>query len=454
MKNTINKRKILLLLLIVIVIIAIIICCIIINSKSTPSAKKLDQIVNVKEYESNLTELTKFGELYPYQIELVSPNLIQIYDENNNKILYDLNHNIVAKGYYELKYEKAGFIKIWSNDNKCGLFNSDGKEIIPCKYNEIEVFSEKCIRVNIISKNNQVLCGIFDENGKEIVPCTYSNILYESDELLLTKKDDEYKAIDCNAKEIAKFDSKEWGDLKPINKTTLISTKDSKSRLVDLNGNIVLDYKYDEMIRLSENLIKAKLDGKWGVINLKGDTVLPFDNTSSIRITFYNNLIRVKTSSTETYTNMNGKSIITLQNNDSLDRVGDDVYLVKKSNEFYLMDNNGKQITKYKDVDKIESTSMDGLMIVKKSNKYGVIDCNENWIIQPIYKDIIDCGRCFLVENENNMGVYSSTGKEIATLEYNQYKFSSYTEKGEAILVGKNGKNNDGKSKWYILINK
>ena len=74
--------------------------------------------------------------------------------------------------------------------------------------------------------------------------------------------------------------------------------------------------------------------------------------------------------------------------------------------------------------------------------------------VAEFYKDIIDCGRCFLVENENNMGVYSSTGKEIATFEYNQYKFSSYTEKGEAILVGKNGKNNDGKSKWYILINK
>ncbi|MDR1459137.1 MAG: WG repeat-containing protein [Bacteroidales bacterium] len=56
-------------------------------------------------------------------------------------------------------------------NGKYGYVDKTGKEVIPCKYDEVGFFSEGFALVRISGKY-----GYVDRTGKEIVPCQYDEI--------------------------------------------------------------------------------------------------------------------------------------------------------------------------------------------------------------------------------------------------------------------------------------
>lgn len=59
-----------------------------------------------------------------------------------------------------------------NEDNKKGLENDEGKEIMPCEYDNIEEFG--CYDIFKVIKNGKE--GLINDRGKFIIPCKYDEI--------------------------------------------------------------------------------------------------------------------------------------------------------------------------------------------------------------------------------------------------------------------------------------
>ena len=82
-----------------------------------------------------------------------------------------------------------------------------------------------------------------------------------------------------------------------MNDIIKIEGKGNKFGLKKLSGEVILATKYDRIDSLSELVFAVTLEGKLGFMNLKGETVIPFDyDAFDEEVAFYNGLACVKKS--------------------------------------------------------------------------------------------------------------------------------------------------------------
>lgn len=155
----------------------------------------------------------KFG-LLNYQLELIQP------------VEFDTISNIPT---YELEQNYYSF---WGKrDGKYFIFDTLGLWI-----DKIEYESLKLLHTNfyLVAKNGKSL--ILDKNGRNIL------------------EDKEYICEDWNG---------------------FIVKKDSKIGLIDLNGNTIIPFEYEDINSDDENRIFVKKDSKWGVVTNKNKIIIP-----------------------------------------------------------------------------------------------------------------------------------------------------------------------------------
>lgn len=153
----------------------------------------------------------------------------------NKKVLIDFK-------YQSIDYTGVNNLFILTRSTKSGVYNSEGKKILPVKYNEIKVHSNY-IETKL---NNEI--AYFNLLGNRI------------------------------AKETIKEDEKETEDLAENIQTDdklIPQEKDGKWGYVDQNGNTIVEFQYDEVTELnSYGFAGIKKDDKWGSINEKGEVVI------------------------------------------------------------------------------------------------------------------------------------------------------------------------------------
>ena len=75
---------------------------------------------------------------------------------------------------------------VWTGDEdaaKCGLINAKGEEVVPCRYDYINVESDGLAEVKI-GDDETGKYGLVDiKTGKEVVPCKYESLSYLSEGL-------------------------------------------------------------------------------------------------------------------------------------------------------------------------------------------------------------------------------------------------------------------------------
>ena len=243
--------------------------------------------------------------------------------------------------FNSLKYEAVqsyfqGNLRKVVNDNKYGFINIDGIEILPCQYDDIAFVMGGIGDLIEIDKNKIVLhddcCdsllyvklddkyGLINFDGKEIAPCRYDDLTlfpegkyWAGNRFFKTKLDDKYGLINFDGKEIipCKYsDLIEYGG--PIN-GAIKSKSNNKYGLITYEGKEILPCIFDELImddcwgmlkvqkdnlwsyytidgtqetefyedikyyyELDNPIFAAKSNGKWGYINKAGDTIVSF----------------------------------------------------------------------------------------------------------------------------------------------------------------------------------
>ena len=169
------------------------------------------------------------------------------------KGVYSEEKTILENQYDYVDIDFDGYIMA-KLDNKLALFDKDGKEILPLKYDKIYEFAD----VIIAASNKKVT--LFDKDGKEILPLKYD-------------------------------------DINILNSTNGRFTKASfngKTALLNTNGNEVISPEYDDILDFDDNIsigiVKNK--DKCGYIGrnqqeltkIKFEKCMPFKNAEGYKI--------------------------------------------------------------------------------------------------------------------------------------------------------------------------
>lgn len=298
---------------------------------------------------------------------------ISIYIPNKNKIKEEIEDNSIS--YYLLKKEE-----------NYGVINQDGEIVIEPQYEEITIPNQNKA-VFICQKEDEE--KILNEHGKKIFT-QYTNV--QAIELTNIIKENAYE------KNVLKYE------------------KDGKYGLIGINGEIVVEAKYQEISSLGykEGEILVKENNKYGIIDYKGNQIIK-SNFDSIKSDEYY--------STEYGYKKSGYIVCNT---------------TKDGYRYGYYDYEGGKIldTEYNQISRItEVNSNDIYLVASKNGQYGVF-INNNKIINTQYQSIsyYDSIEMFVVERTGKYGVVNKKGLEIIGVEYTDIQIKGiyiYAKKDE-----------------------
>lgn len=266
-------------------------------------------VVNKKE----TTEVSVNYKLYPFSVEVAQKKLWGYKDRISEKVI------------------------IYPKYTSCGTFNWGD-------YSEVEINGKK---------------GILYKTGKEICPLKYNQVYSEKNDGLFLVMTDKYGFIDSTGKEIIPLI---YSTANPFNSGRAFVEINEKKFFINNKGKEVINAKlYDETnTNFSEGLCGVFKNKKWGFIDINGKLIVPFkyDNIDPLRGGF-------------ALVNIGGKYETVGQ--------GDQVM----GGKWGFIDKTGKEVIPL--IYNAAKEFSDGLAAIKSGEKWGFIDGTGKIIIPIIY---------------------------------------------------------------------
>jgi|GEM_PF-2853230 len=406
-------------------------------------------ILNNKQVKSSSTD---FETIYQYN------NGIARVKKNKKYGYIDINGSIkIPLIYDDLRDFKNGFAAA-KLDSKWGFIDEKGILVLEAKYSEVSDFDEYKL-ARVVNKDKW---GMINSKGKIIIPIEFlDNILYgywKSEDLMV------------------------------VTKTNGLLNLNYSDGVYDREGNIIIPTIYDDIyiIRITDENYKtirheiyASLNSKWGMINTKNETIIPFvyESRDCIR-SFKNGFAAVKVNERWGFVNTKGIRVIDTffeivnDFNGKMFEVRDKgkwglIYLDFKqtlpceyekveynSNGYYKLLKGGKLgilgldfvmnlPCEYEKIEKVEYDGK-GYYKIKKEDKWGIVDLNFKQILDCEYENIEFLSKSYLkVKKDGKMGVVDINNKLVLAFEYENIQYLTYQFLG----VQKN-------NKWGIIDNK
>ncbi|MBC9798055.1 WG repeat-containing protein [Sinomicrobium weinanense] len=207
-----------------------------------------------------------------------------------------------------------GLAEVWDGKYQ-GVIDSLGNEILPLEFNTI--FNTKTVNdtaeIYFTAKKDDKW-GMFNRHGKQLIPVKYDYIHiadnYRTEEYskdwVSVKDNDLYGLINIKTGVVI---SPEYTKILPFDKVievTLPTENDHKYRLMNLKGK-PLGGPYED-ITLKYGCFIAKKEGKYGLLSARGEVLLPFSYHSLLHVTPH--LLKAERDNREFVVNLEGREYI------------------------------------------------------------------------------------------------------------------------------------------------
>jgi hypothetical protein len=193
---------------------------------------------------------------------------------NNNKgewVLIDRNEKLISPSrYYDIFRRRADGVMIVNQNSGEGLLSSIGKEILPCKFTDVDLPFYGII----MAKDTSYKYGIFDMAGREIVkpkfiyhgtPRSACIPVREENRSLLLDKEGAIIAIFPDSIDFVSGPENELSDY-----ILVVNSITHKPGLMDQKGKLIVPFIYDDIRSFVKNTGVACNDGKCGLIDNNG----------------------------------------------------------------------------------------------------------------------------------------------------------------------------------------
>lgn len=320
-------------------------------------------------------------------------------------------------------------------DGKYGLINFEGKEVLPCDYDEITAL--KGVTNNLLVKKDGKV-GLVNEKGQTIVNTEYKDIktLKEGykNEYIIVNDNNQYGIISTTGTVIIE---PKYEDVKYLNNSEMFAIKDAGVwKLINKDNQILIDGGYDNIIEAKGENVVVEKGGKYGVVTTKNEEKIPVEY-EQIKYTFSIYYI-AKTGGKYGIINLNNEQVKDFNyiNMDYVEK-GDFIQADVSDTETVIFDNNlsekingiVSEINQEKGYIKVytnneykyynfkfeEKKSSDiltsnNLFLSKKDGKYGYVNKEGKVIVDYIYEDGTEQNSCGFVAVKKD-GVWGSINK-------------------------------------------
>ena len=320
-------------------------------------------------------------------------------------------------------------------DGKYGLINFEGKEVLPCDYDEITAL--KGVTNNLLVKKDGKV-GLVNEKGQTIVNTEYKDIktLKEGykNEYIIVNDNNQYGIISTTGTVIIE---PKYEDVKYLNNSEMFAIKDAGVwKLINKDTQILIDGGYDNIIEAKGENVVVEKGGKYGVVTTKNEEKIPVEY-EQIKYTFSIYYI-AKTGGKYGIINLNNEQVKDFNyiNMDYVEK-GDFIQADVSDTETVIFDNNlsekingiVSEINQEKGYIKVytnneykyynfkfeEKKSSDiltsnNLFLSKKDGKYGYVNKEGKVIVDYIYEDGTEQNSCGFAAVKKD-GVWGSINK-------------------------------------------
>lgn len=219
-----------------------------------------------------------------YQYNMILASEENFYIVQNNELKWgaiDDENNIIIpflySEYFNFQYSepfhfeaKATFVK--NKLGKYGFIDKKGIATTEFKYDSTIRLSNGCFLVKIDNKS-----GLVDKNGKELIKPFYDFINTSSDDILIVGKDKKYYFLKLDNLSVDNKIGYDYIDSFMSNdsdKEFILVRKDGLYGFIDINENIVIPIIYENARPFIDNFASVKLNGKNYIINKSGEKLL------------------------------------------------------------------------------------------------------------------------------------------------------------------------------------
>lgn len=210
--------------------------------------------INAKENE--LIELTGTENSTPMEIE---DGLVSFIDSNKKYFTYELSSSKIKKysgDYYYLSPTNNDLVLVANHEGLYGFINNNEDVVIPYKYQEGTTNFDKN-GYAIVMEND--MYGTIAKDGKTVIPIKYTHLQKLGNNYITIINQVKRSIIDKTGKNL----SKEYPGIADNNNNDLLIVidKNEKYGIIDRNGKIIVDTKY-ESIKSSDNYFIFRLSKK------------------------------------------------------------------------------------------------------------------------------------------------------------------------------------------------
>lgn len=300
-----------------------------------------------------------------------------------------------------------------SKDGNYGIADNDGKVIIPPSYSEIQNLGNEASQ-GFIVKNSEGKYGIVDIGNSQVLELKYDAIskIHEGEYYVVTEGNNQ-KIVKRNGQEVLNTNGKEITAILKNPENGAIYKIDNKYGVMNLSGEDVVEASYDELKEGKTGILIAKKGDKYGIIDMQGNEKVEFKYNSinynekaDIYITEdekYNNEILDSNFSvklTGIVTDLNDeKGYIEIRQSDEYKHynfkfeeekeaeifTGNTLFVSKKDGKYGFLDKDDKVVVDYI-YDDVGIQNSFGFAAIKKDGKWGAVDRNGNIVQEPIYQ--------------------------------------------------------------------
>ena len=191
--------------------------------------------------------------------------------------IIDINRNIIIPFEYEAVYGIGEGIITVRKDGKVGFIDMNNNVLIPPKYDNAGIFAGGAVWVQLGARFGAV--NIYDEI---VVSIRYTEFVHHNAETFVMKDQNRYVVFDIEGFWTTFYDY-DFAQVSPCG--LIIVEQNGRAGVIDSRGNTILPIVYDEIFDIRNDLIFAVRNGMATVLNRWGDNVIPnvFDDA------FYSN---------------------------------------------------------------------------------------------------------------------------------------------------------------------
>lgn len=375
--------------------------------------------------------------------------LIGLYDYYNAEYSHvsELAHPVLeGMRYYGFMYGKASG-KI---DGYWYEFDEKGKVHLKIKCDNFERVDKNCIIISIDKKY-----GLIDNYGNYLISPKYEELkktFGENRSFFTAKLNEKYGVINECGETIIDFkydNMKFFGD-----KEHICAKNQGKWGLINVNENIIVPFIYDESFNIyalpfreNEGFIVEK-EGKEGVINLESKVIIPFEY-DCLCSNFFD------TAKSLTVAKKNGKRGVINSKNETLipfeyehiEIFSDETMFVHNFSKGYIIDFSNKKVCD-EDFQFINSEGNGEYFCAMKNDKSGLIGKFGNIKIDFKYDDLFFINKNLLVANKNSKeGIIDVNENIIVPFKY-WFKREKCLDKDNTLPARRRIK---GKLKWGLI---